>query len=191
MGLFTKKEDEYPQFVATFECGNVLFDDNHQLLKANFKPLGIKPNDYIKYEEIMDIDVVEDSNSIKKSGAGGAIGGALLFGPAGAIIGGLGTRGKKKKDVTEKLLINIVLKDGRVKTLYILNSKTKHSSFIYKTAYQTFISVGSKLEDIIENRKTSPTSDIKQQLIEFKELLDLGIITQEEFDQKKIDILKQ
>ena len=58
------------------------------------------------------------------SSAGGAVGGALLFGPLGAIIGG---RVKKKTDVkTCKYLIITYMTDGEVK--YVGFDTTEHHS---------------------------------------------------------------
>lgn len=151
MGLFSKKEkiDLHPEFSVTFSAGDiVLFDDNNRLVKTSFSQFSSKPKEYIKYDDILDLNVVDDNNIIKKSGVGAATTGALLFGPMGLIAGGV-TRGKKKKEVTEKLHLNLILKDGTVKTIYFINSKTKHNSFIYKAIYPAFLSAGSKFEDIL------------------------------------------
>ena len=126
MGIFSnkKKEDAHPEFKATFSAGDkVLFDDNNRLIKTNFSAFGLKAKDYLSYDDILDINVINDNEVIKKSGAGGAVGGALLFGPIGMVAGGLMSRGKKKKEVTEKLHINLILKNGNVKTIYFINSK--------------------------------------------------------------------
>lgn len=46
--------------------------------------------------------------------------------------------------------------------------------------------IGSQAQEL----PTSPTPDVATQLREFKSLLDDGIITQEEFDRKKTELLK-
>ncbi|MGL4645363.1 MAG: hypothetical protein ACRCVH_13640 [Vagococcus fluvialis] len=191
MSLFSKKEkvDLHPEFSPTFSAGDlVLFDDNNKLVKTNFSQFSSKPKDYVKYEDILDINIVNDNDIIKKSGAGAAATGALLFGPVGLVAGGL-TRGKKKKEVTEKLHINLILKNGTVKTIYFINSKTKHNSIVYKAIYPEFLSAGSKFEEVINNNDSK--NDIKQELIDLKELLDLNVISQEDFDKRKLEILRR
>lgn len=192
MSLFSRKKQsiEFPKFKETYTASSkVLFDDVNRLVKTNFSQYGTKTKDYVRYEDILDLSIVDDNNIIKKSGAGGAIGGAVLFGPVGMVAGGLMTRGKKKKEVTEKLHINLILKNGTVKTIYFINSKTKHNSFVYKAIYPEFLSAGSKFEEVINNNNSK--NDIKQELIDLKELLDLNVITQEEFDKRKLEILRR
>lgn len=196
MKIFKKKKDERPEFNPNIKIGTagnaVLFDDNNELLKACFKVLGLKPNEYLYYDDIDSMNVVEDDMTTTKSGAGGAIGGALLFGPTGAIIGGLAKRGKEKGKFTEKLHINIILKDGTVKTLHMIDAKTKKDTYSYKQIYKDFLSIGSKLESIINsNNNTQEQLSTKDKLFELKELLDAGIITQDEFNNEKTKILSR
>lgn len=193
MGLFKKKKDKHPEFTETYKVGSkALFDDNHKLFKGCFATFGLNANEYIEYKDIADISVVEDGNTTSKSGVGGAIGGGILFGPAGAVVGGLASRGKKKKDYAEKLHINIVLTNGVVKTIYLINSKTNKNSFLYKELYKDFLAIGSKLESIINANNNIPTQvSTKDKLFELKELLDAGIITQDEFNNEKTKILSR
>lgn len=194
----TINNESKESFSPTLKIGSkIWFDDDNKLLKTNFSALGIKPNTLIRYQDIKDMKVVEDENVITKSGAGSAIGGAVLFGPAGAIIGGLHSRGKKKKDLVEKLHIVLITKSGAIKTIYLINSKTKKNSFLYKATYDEFLQAGSKFEDIItqNNNPVSPIRDnditLKQQILDLKELLDLDLINQQEFDLEKSKLLNK
>lgn len=196
-----QKINEHTQIENNFNVtkkinNKIQFDDNARVLKGNFTPLGLKANEYINYDDILDVNAIIDENDIRKSGLGGAIGGGILFGPAGALVGGINSRGQVKKKAVEKLHINITLKNGTVKTLYFIDSKVKTDSFIYKQSYDEFIKVGAKLEAIIKDNKiktfdTNNQNQLIEQLVNLKNLLDLGVITQEEFDSKKEELKSQ
>lgn len=181
-------------FQPSLKIDNTIwFDDINKLVKISPK----SNKNVICYDEIIDFKVIEDNNVVTKSGAASAIGGGLIFGPAGAIVGGLFSRGKKKKEIVEKLQIIIIEKDHSTSTINFLSTKTKRSSFVFKVSYESFLKVGSKLEDIINNdnknieKNELKSNNFKQDLIDLKELLDLEIITQEEFDKKKLEILRK
>lgn len=88
---------QYPEFAPTHQFGNLLFDGNNKLWKAPNYPV-------FRFQDINDFEVMEerDTQSISythqktktKGGLGRALVGGALFGPAGAIVGGV--TGKRK-----------------------------------------------------------------------------------------------
>lgn len=155
------------------------------------------PDNYVAfdYSQIVDFSLLEDGNSIASGGLGRAVVGGLLFGGAGAIVGGV-TRGYKS--TCTNLQIKITVKDYREPAFFItlISSQTAKSSFTYKEFMKQAESILSKLQLIIDlqskqeqNSSAQATPDIPDQIRKYKSLLEDGIITTEEFEQKKRELL--
>ena len=182
------------------EGGYIWFDDDNKWFVL---PKGIFSskidNSYVfKYEDIIDFEVLEDGTSITKGGFGKALVGGAVFGLAGAIAGGTS---KKTKQICTKLEIKITTKNIDNPVLYInlISGEFKKDSFIYKTASRSVQNILSKFQIIInqlESEKGMQAKNISNDISvadgikKFKELLDMGAITQEEFDTKKKELLK-
>lgn len=150
------------------------------------------------YSMILDYELLEDGSSVTKGGAsiGRAAVGGFLFGPAGLIIGGV-TGKRKQKDFCTTMQIKITLNNPQTPTAYIkfITSKTKKSGVAYKAACKNAQEVLSLLNVITNAPETetsatatatiSPADEIKK----YKELLDSGAITKEEFEAKKKQLL--
>ena len=152
----------------------------------------------LKYSQLMDYTVTEDGNTVSKSGAGKAIAGGLLFGGIGLVAGGLS--GRKTKEVINKMSITIMVDCEWIDSIEIpiITAETKKGSFSYNLSKELFNQITHLLDRIIsENTRTSavqnnnielsPVLQIKQ----YKELLDCGAITQEEFESKKKELLNK
>lgn len=148
------------------------------------------------FDEVLNYELLEDGNSVTSGGLGAAAAGGLLFGGAGAIVGSVAGKKRTKREITS-LRIKITKKGINNAPLYInlLTTKTKNGSIIYTTAYneaQQILSVLDQIsseqspEEASTQNKLSPADEIRK----YKELLDDGILTQEEFDAKKKDLLK-
>ena len=114
-------------------------------------------------------------------------------------MGGV-TGGKKSKGVCKSLQIKITLRNSPKQTEYLhfITTETKTSSFIYKTAYKSAQDALSALQlavDKVDNTPVEAAPVIQQatsgadEILKYKGLLDAGIITEEEFNAKKAQIL--
>lgn len=121
-----------------------------------------------------------------KGRTGKTIAGAALLGPTGAIISSSGKRKSKvntksittTKDIgSEGKLFLRNLEDNSIKEVKIFLYSSQVSNI------ERFIANVNYREDTTVGRSNEHSST--QQLKELKELLDLGIITQEEFESKK------
>ena len=148
------------------------------------------------YDEILGYELLEDGGSVAKGGLGRAVAGGLILGPAGAVIGGI-TGKKKSKGTCSSLEIKITLNNMETPTEYIelISSETSRSSFIYKSAFKSAQEILSILQVICESnncnaseQQTQPSSSADE-IMKFKNLLDQGIITKEEFELKKKQLL--
>ena len=186
-------------FEATKKVGILSFDDNTQTFLIN-QPGKIP--DLYRYNQIVDFELLQDGESITKGGLGSAVVGGLLFGGVGAIVGGI-TGGKKTKSICKSLQIKITFRDSVRATEYLsfLASATKTSSFIYKNAYKSAQDTLSALQlavDMVNTKAAeapASTPALAQgisgadEILKYKNLLDAGIITEEEFKAKKAQIL--
>ncbi|WP_143787313.1 SHOCT domain-containing protein, partial [Oenococcus oeni] len=128
----------------------------------------------------------------KHHGITRAVVGGALTGGTGAVVGAV--TGGKQFSVVNKLAIQIFFKNNKDYQELFINKKMKTDSSQYKKIQEDFNRLSSKLDMIIS---TNSTADIKSpsssnnpdDLIKFKSLLDQGMITQEEFEAKKKEIL--
>lgn len=181
-------------FQPTKVVGNLSFDDNTKSFTVKTSK---KNTDLYYYSQLQSFELLENGESITKGGLGGAAVGAVLLGPVGAIVGGI-TGGKKNKGVCNSLQIKITLRDSLRQTIYIpfITVSTKMNGIIYKNAYQTAQDTLSALQlavDILEQNQTKTQNSTiisgADEILKYKQLLDDGIITEEEFQVKKKQIL--
>lgn len=170
--------------------GVVIFDDMAKkvVVKGTFNSI------FIDYKDIVAAEILENGNSIQKSGIGGAAMGAVLLGPIGAVAGGL--MGRKKENVCESLKIKITTKNNISNAIFIpfITAQTKIDGFMYKTNSKNCQEVMSVLEVIISENESDKansgaSSTIADELIKYKQLLDSGAITEKEYNSIKRKLL--
>lgn len=178
-------------FSATKTVGNYIhIDENNRLFKVG--------KDIFSYENLLSFELLEDGQNITKGGLGRAVGGGLLFGGVGAIIGGV-TGGKKSKGICNSMKLRISLKNAHTDVVYInfILAETNTNGFIYKAAQdsaQRCITALETINDINQSALNQPIYapqiiSSADEIVKFKALLDQGVITQEEFDKKKKELL--
>lgn len=155
-----------------------------------------------KFSEIVDFEYLEngvslgDQNSIIRAGVGG-----ILFGGIGAIVGA-GTGKKKTEELIKQMQIKVIFNNIDTPECYIdflgfQKNGAKKTSREYKGAFAKAQECLSILSIIVKRNQhnTDSSSDEKSgtsvadELLKFKQLLDMGAISQEEFDKKKIELL--
>ena len=148
---------------------------------------------------ISSYELVENGSTISSGGLGRAAIGAVTFGGAGAIVGAV-TGKKKTKTVIEKLQVKIMLNDLKNPVVYIdlIKKPIKQNSKEYVNAIKKADIILSSLNTVLSNLNVVENDAIEKasafsttdEIRKYKELLDDGIITQEEFDRKKSELLK-
>lgn len=173
-------------------------DRTEKILVSDKVHLSYKPEHYtiFNYDQIISYELLEDGTSIASGGLGRAAVGGFLFGGVGAVVGGL-TR--SYKGACTRLQIKLTVKDYDDPAFFItlINSSTKKDSIAYKTYIKEAESIISKLQLIVGSREEAKADilpsknneSVADQIRSFKALLDDGIITQEEFDAKKKQLL--
>lgn len=171
-------------------------DENNKLFMVSETFIGLSLSTIFSFDEIIDFELLENGESLVKGGLGRAVVGGALLGGVGAVVGGV-TGGKKSKSICNDMKIRIALKDYYNENIYItlIKSETKVKSFTYKIAFKEAQEILTILNNAVENTSDSETStnsvvcDPYEELKKCKELLDMGIISNDEFEQKKKQLL--
>lgn len=161
----------------------------------------------LKFNEILDFEVVENGNSVLSSKTGSAVVGGLLFGGVGAVAGASGSRAINENCNTLKLKIYTSnIKNSVITIDFLDNSISKNNPF-----YDQIIEIINKMvsllkiikeqnrqkeriEDkniIIEKSKNVKKNNDLSNLKELAELKEKGIITEKEFEESKKKILEK
>ena len=145
------------------------------------------------FKDIVGFELIENDNSVTKGGLGAAAVGGALFGGAGAITGGI--IGKKTTvGVCKNLRVKVTLRNSSDPMVMIdfIQSPVKTTSQQYLSAQEDAHKVMSMLQVICEENNAQPTQTVSvaDELKKFKELLDMGAISQEEYDAQKAKLLR-
>lgn len=178
--------------------GNLLRIDDDQKLWY-FAPKNATNPPLFRFDEVIDYELTEDGETITKGGLGSAVAGGVLFGGVGAIVGAT-TGAKKTKALVKSINLRITLNNKYIKLVNIelipMSTNCKAGSLTYKAYKITADHLISMLDSMIRqaqdaNRPVSAPTQLSgaDEILKYKQLLDSGIITQEEFDAKKKQIL--
>ena len=179
-------------FSPTRKVGTyIAIDENNKSFKIG--------RNIFEYDNLSSFELLENGYTVTDSGLSRAVVGGMLFGDVGAVVGAI--TGKKSDDVCNSLKLRVNLRNAHIDTTYInfiMGGNFKKSGSTYR-AYQTHARLCmSALEDIADHVKSlaeatqheAPRNvSAADEIVKFKQLLDNGIISQEEFDAKKKQLL--
>lgn len=183
-------------FTPQKSYGDIEFNDDKKLFVINRTVGWSKMRNIYNYNQILDCELIEDGNTITKGGHSitkGVIGG-VMFGGVGAIVGGL-TGKKKTTNTCTNLQVKITLRDSNVPVEYVdfICAETKKNGIIYKTQFEKAQSVLSALQiacDLCDIKKEEKSNcSAADEIRKYKDLLDAGAITKEEYDTIKKQLL--
>lgn len=138
----------------------------------------------IKYSEIEKIEYIgmaAASGSLNDIIKGAATGGFLL-GALGVLAGAV---------QSDKYLLALVLKDGSEVIMGFDNYKKKDIEKFLDRALPYEVTFDKQMHTRKPVEKKESTVSVADELLKFKQLLDMGAITQEEFDRKKTELLNK
>ena len=178
----------------------VQFDDDTETLMLEEEDW--TKTQFIKYNQIVDFELLENGGSLAKGGVGRAVVGGMLFGSTGAIVG---STTRKQKKLCESLCIKLTLKAFEEPSYYInfIEKPVDVGSEYYKDVVKKAQDMMSKLQ-LIASSMSAPVqedtgknmdgnaeanADPIAEIRGYKALYDEGILTEEEFQQKKKQIL--
>ena len=195
----------YQTFSPTREiyCGDMYFREDAKMKKwyYSYEKNPVNPP-LFDYDEIVDYQLTENGEQIASGGIGSAIAGGAILGGVGAIVGS--NVGKKSsKTVADSMQMRISLKNP-YKTQILVNfifisEKIKVGSLLYnerKGRANNLISLLDSMcakaaaeKALAANAAQPSATSSADEILKYKNLLDSGIISQEEFDAKKKQLL--
>jgi len=191
--------DRRVSFVATKKIGNYLYLDENKKRWLVPGSLGsIKKAWIFDFSDIIEFELLENGGSVSSGGIGRAVVGGILLGGVGAVVGGLSGG---RSSVVNNLQVKITTKDMDNPAIYINfitgGASYKTRDFIYKQLFKKAQNIMSTLSVIVDSEHVitvetipaSRSSNNISELREYKQLLDEGIITEDEFNIKKKDLL--
>ncbi|MBP1046442.1 SHOCT domain-containing protein [Enterococcus sp. BWM-S5] len=184
-------------FKQSAKYGQVSIDESKQLFQVAFKTY--------HFNELNTYELLENGSSITSGGLGigRAVVGGVLFGGVGAILGGV-TKKRKQTNFVESLKILVTFKNRKpVSTTIDFIKKTQEKDKKYEkilgNAQETLAGFDYIINSLEENRHTELVgtidssfplgSSVTDELRRYKELADEGVITIEEFEAKKKELL--
>ncbi|QUI25839.1 DUF4428 domain-containing protein [Vallitalea pronyensis] len=187
-----ENREPFKNFIPTIKIARLFeVDENSKLFRTR------KGAECFKFSDIVNFELYEDGDAVIKGGMGKAVTGGLLLGGVGAIVGGV-TGKRKQKSVVSNMYIRISLNHRWVKNIRInlIQTQLKRSGFLYKEVKKSCDNIISVLETITNKQRgeevaVTGTVSVADEILKFKELLDMGAITQDEFDKKKKQLLEQ
>lgn len=168
----------YPEFVATHQFGELMFDTKNKLWKQDGYPI-------FKFSDILNFEVVDERNSTTTTttqqqsktsgGKGNALVGGLLFGNVGAVVGGI--TGKRKQvttgssntstyDVIVNLGIRIAINDLDNPSVFISFIDHPISVSSSRNVVEQLNKAVSFLNIILEKQSNNITGIVQSKIIE-------------------------
>ena len=178
----------------------LLIDSEHELF---IYQQGDSLSKTYRFFDLINYEVYENGQSKVKGRAGSALIGGAFFGLTGLIVGS--SMSRKIEDKCNQLKLMIRLNDldhPQIVITYVDNVAWDKTGFTYRTMKENLKQVCAALEYMM-NAKTLEQSvgektvnqiikeekTLKEQMQELKEMLDSGLITPEEYEQKKKQLL--
>lgn len=183
------------QFSATRKVKKYLYIDENK--RQWIVPNDIKDPIVMSYDDIVSVDVIQNGNSVISGGTASALAGGALFGAAGAIAGAAVGKKSVKEEITS-LMIMISTKNPNMRKEYIFllsNGKVQEGSTTYnflKLDVQNILSEFKIMMADAEEKKAQNrygTTSGADEIAKYKKLCDDGVITKEEFEAKKKQLL--
>ncbi len=166
-----------------------------------YKPINFSTDEYyvckIPFYKIIGCEIIEDNETILRGGIGRAVVGGALAGGVGAIVG---ATTRKTTGVINSLKIVIRLSDVENPhyEIPLIDEKIERKTDKYKELYQIAHEINSMIIAIeAKNKKQDETKqttkikeiDVAEELRKYKKLYDEGVITSDEFNAKKKQLL--
>lgn len=168
-------------------------------IDENRKRFRVNGGEVMAYEDLLSFELFENNNSVAKGGLGRAMVGGLLFGSAGAIVGGL-TR--KQQNLCSSMVIHLTFRSAVASAdIRLVTSPIKTDSITYRACQINAQNILSELQRIADEARRQQAAaesaaaaapaavSCADEILKLKQLADAGIITQEEFERKKVKLL--
>lgn len=194
-----QSKQDYKDLVNSFKENGALSWESGILVDSKkerflFKKSILREEKVEPFSGLVSIEPIFRSNGkTKHHGVTRGIIGGATFGLAGAVVGA--SSGHKDYTVVSKMSLILRFSDDFTFEIKLISTETK-IGIITTQAEKRMNNYITFLNNIIEQNSLNATPTVSQELSiadelkKFKELLDLGAITQEEFEIQKSKLLK-
>lgn len=185
----------------------ISIDSRNKVLKVQGE------NDRHTFADLLNYELYENNSVVMKGGVGRAIVGGALFGEVGAVVG---ASTRKSQNVVDALYIRLTFKSSGMRKITFICNATDRNGMAYRGLRQFADQVVSELEIIMAENQSAVTQTVSQpqyepqpapppvqqpaqteqsptliadELLKLKQLLDMGVLTEEEFNQQKQKLL--
>lgn len=186
----------------------LLIDNEHKLF---IYQQGNSLSKTYHFSDLINYEVYENGQSKVKGRAGSALIGGAFFGLTGLIVGSSRSRAIEEKCNQLKLLIRLNdLDHPQIVITYVDNIAYDKTGHVYRAMKENLQQVCATLEyimnaktleqsaavkeektiQVVEHYNVSDNQSLKEQLLELKEMLYSGLITEEEYETKRKEIFK-
>ncbi len=157
-------------------------------------------SDFHSFKDILSFELYEDGESIISGTAGTALAGGLLFGLGGAIVGGAASRTSSNTCTNMNIHIKLNIFEKPQEVISLITTTILKNTPTYREQLAIAKEICASLEYIMNDCKIAETkkglsvsknetSDYVEEIKKYKQLLEANIITQEEFNEKKKELL--
>ncbi len=171
---------------------------------------------FVKFEDIISVELIEDNNVLMKKSTGRTIGGSIigsaLAGGAGMIVGGL-SGSSKQVNLHSSVIVKLLLRNASSPSIEIacfdcrtmtIEGKPVKDGSMEESVYKKGLSDAKRITDTLNviidaidrasnsGDSTMPTtqfSSTADELLKLAQLKEQGILTEEEFNQQKTKLL--
>ena len=156
-----------------------------------------------RYSDIVCFELIENGESVVSGGLGRALVGGALFGGVGAVVGGV-TGGKKSASICKNMQIKVTVNNINNPVVYIMFYTDSADPWGLRKDDKKYVRLFASAQEclsifqlICESKKNTTNKSLvgnyvsgADEILKFMELLDKGIITQDEFEHKKRQLLE-
>lgn len=150
-----------------------------------------------RLDELESYSVIENGEELLTGGLSltRAVAGSLIAGPAGMILGGI-TGKKKSKKLVNSLAFKFYTKDNSCHVVNLIKKPIDVKSVQYAQLKHSLSITTEYLESVLDKSRPgnqeAPSGVLSKadELTKYSKLKDDGVITQEEFDKLKSELLK-
>mgnify|MGYP000856163112 CR=1 FL=1 len=176
---------------------DIEFNHTNKMISLPNSNIFGKPYHTYSYNDIMKFEYYENSKMVTEGGIGKALVGGILFGTNGAIIGSASS--KNISTHIEKQEVHIYIRKPETNDVKIYKIDVAHIFKYSKEKAEKLMLMIQNAIDMVRPQTVQSSAvisstdksedDIPNQIRKFKALLDDGIITSEEFEIKKKQLL--
>lgn len=183
------------ELIPTGKAGNMKYSDTQRIMVIK-APLASYA---VKYDSIISVSVGSDTKVVtqttgtqkRKGVVGRSLVGGIVAGPVGAIVGGTTSKKKINSTSTTSSNTDYWIEITRDDPYFPRITPSYNDQLFYKLQQIVTENESKKASNIKTiKRQATPSVNVADEILKFKNLLDAGAISKEEYQEQKSKLLK-